>query len=220
MYSAPLTTHTNTHTPNIWATNSRTLKFSHVLLLFWLEPSRLAAKNIIQMKIVYFAIFMFFVFSSFWLLVYNFFQCFVSLILLTLSLYLRKWKRKYKKSAVLSKKVLSMIKHSAFQIKDNMETFKATANLLINCIPKTKQNRKPREDKNFLTDTTPVELGVKTMKNITNFLMNNLFSSNYYHPPSLPHVSTFIVQFLVFYTLENLESELNCYVIRYLFELL
>lgn len=61
-----------------------------------------------------------------------------------------------------------MIKHSVFQIKYDMEKFKATANLLINCIPKTKQYRELRRrgevevnDKSFVTDTTPAELGVK-----------------------------------------------------------
>lgn len=75
LYALPKTTaRTNTckHIPNILAIISRTLNFSHVLLLFWLEPSRLATKNIIQMKIVYFAIFTLFFVSSFRFLVYNF----------------------------------------------------------------------------------------------------------------------------------------------------
>ena len=101
----PMNAHIRT-TSNIWPIISRTLNFSQVLLLlFWLEPCRLAAKNIIQMKIVYFAIFMLFVVSTFWILVYNFSTvlCFSNSVDF-IALFLENEEESRRKMLVLSKK--------------------------------------------------------------------------------------------------------------------
>lgn len=81
------------------------------------------------MEIVYFAIFMLFVVSSFWLLVYKFpsLLCFSNSVDF-IALFSRIKKKTSGKRLFSQTKLLSMIKHSAFKTEDDMEELKAAAN--------------------------------------------------------------------------------------------